>query len=138
MSITTGSRVTLEFTMSVDGQTVTQADADNPLQYTHGDNEILPGLEAELEGLSTGDSKAVTLGPDDGYGLIDEALFREVELDTIPEKYRKEGIFLQQEKDDETVQFRVRTVNSDHIVLDFNHPFAGRILQFDVTIADVE
>jgi FKBP-type peptidyl-prolyl cis-trans isomerase SlyD len=56
------------------GETLDRADAKDPFTYIHGDNQIVPGLERELEGLKQGDKKTVTVAPADGYGEIDNDL----------------------------------------------------------------
>ncbi|MCI0564096.1 MAG: FKBP-type peptidyl-prolyl cis-trans isomerase, partial [Nitrososphaera sp.] len=55
--------VKLKYTLTVDGEVVDSTDGKEPFQYTHGKEQIIPGLEKQLEGLHTGDAKDVTVNP---------------------------------------------------------------------------
>ena len=93
--ITEGSKVSLEYTLNVEGGEVVDSNSsDDPLVYTQGKEEIIPALEDELSGLAAGDEKEVTLQPDEAYGPVDPNAFQEVPLDQIPEDARKKGQLL--------------------------------------------
>ena len=107
-----------------------------PLIYTQGSGEILNALETELLGLVAGDEKLVTLAPEDAYGTIDPAAFQEVPIDQIPEEARKVDTLLNAPGYQGTI--RVAEVQEEIVILDFNHPLAGKSLTFDITIVSVE
>jgi hypothetical protein len=84
MKIGKGSVVSLEYRLHLgDGVVVDASEAGEPLVYLHGESQIVPGLERELEGLEAGASRQVTVAPADGYGLSDTraALRRHFEID---------------------------------------------------------
>ena len=138
--ITDGRRVSIEYTLTMDDGTVADSNVgDEPLVYEQGQHEILPALERALLGLAAGDTKEVTLEPDDGYGLVDEGLFETVPSHLVPESGRVVGTYLvAQAKTGERRQVRVAEVNGDEIVIDLNHPLAGQTLHFAVRILSVE
>jgi FKBP-type peptidyl-prolyl cis-trans isomerase 2 len=138
--ITDGSRVSIEYTLTIDDGTVADSNVgEDPLVYEQGQREILPALERALLGLAVGDTAKVTLGPDDGYGLVDDALFETVPASVVPENGRHVGTYLvAQAKTGERRQVRVHEVNGDEIVIDLNHPLAGQTLHFAVRILSVE
>src|SRR5436305_14814361 len=82
--ITDGLVVSLNYVLTVDGETLAQTDADDPMEYLHGAEEILPGLEAALEGKQVGDKFSVTLQPEDAYGDYDEEDVEEIDRADIP------------------------------------------------------
>src|SRR5690606_16527032 len=70
--ITDGMVVSLAYVLTVDGVEVSRTDADDPLEYLHGAENIIPGLEAALTGKQVGDKINVTLAPEDAYGDYDQ------------------------------------------------------------------
>lgn len=138
--ITEGSKVSLEYTLNIDGgETVDSNAGEEPLVYTQGNNEIIPALEEELSGLAAGDEKQVTLQPEEAYGTVDPEAFREVPLEQIPEDARSEGqLLVMQDQQGNQQQIKVSEVRDDTALLDLNHPLAGKTLEFDVKVVDVQ
>jgi FKBP-type peptidyl-prolyl cis-trans isomerase 2 len=138
--ITEGSKVSLEYSVALDGgETVDSNTENDPLVYTQGNDEIIPGLEKELTGLAAGDEKQVRLEPEDAYGAVDPEAFHEVPLDQIPENARQEGqLLVMQDDQGNKRQIKVSEIRDDTALLDLNHPLAGETLHFDVKILDVQ
>ncbi len=131
-----GRQVSMTYTLTIEGEAVQSNTAEDPLVYLQGGGLILPALEKELLGMTAGDQKTVHLDAADGYGEVDQTAFREVPLDRIPEQARQVGTMLRAEG--RAAPIRVAEINEDGAVLDFNHPLAGKNLQFDVTIVSVQ
>ncbi len=88
--------------------------------------------------MSEGESKSVVVEPAEGYGEVDAEAYVEVPLEKIPEEAREIGTRLQvQDKNGLTHHPSVKEVKDSSIVLDFNHPLAGKTLHFDVKVVDV-
>lgn len=139
MSIENGKTVSLEYTVSVDGQQVESNKGSAPLVYTHGAKQIVPGLEKELTGLDVGSSKSVTVPPEQAYGEVNDQAFVEVKKEQVPEEARQVGAQLMtKDPQGNTLHPVVSEVREESVVLDFNHPLAGKTLQFDVTVVSVE
>jgi FKBP-type peptidyl-prolyl cis-trans isomerase SlyD len=138
--ITEGSRVSIEYTLTIDDGSVADSNVgEEPLVYEQGQREILPALEHALLGLAAGDTTEVTLEPGQGYGLVDDALFETVPSRLVPENGRQVGAYLvAQAKTGERRQVRVAEVRAEEIVIDLNHPLAGQTLHFAVRIVAVE
>src|SRR5919197_6625875 len=84
-TITEGKNVSLEYTLTLDDKAVVESNVGKePLIYTHGTRQIIPGLEKALEGLAVGDTKEVTVTPADGYGEKDPNAVQEVQKKLIP------------------------------------------------------
>ena len=133
--IAAGNEVSFEYTLSVSGEVVESSEGKAPLTYTQGGGQILPALEAELAGLQAGDEKSVSLSAEDGYGEVNPEAFQEVPADRIPEDARVVGAMLQSPEYPGPI--RVAEVRDDVVVVDLNHPMAGKDLKFDITIVDV-
>jgi len=139
MTISKDKKVSIEYTLKLEDDSVVDGNVDgDPLTFVHGSGEIIPGLEKELEGMKAGESKLVTVGPEDGYGLSNPKALVEVAKDKIPEGALKVGSMLQgQSADGGSVFARVAEIKETTVILDHNHPLAGKTLHFDVKVLDV-
>lgn len=134
--ISTGKTVGFEYTLKLrDGTVVESNVGGDAFQYKHGEKQILPALEEELDGMSVDDEKTVTLQAGDAYGNVNPEAFREIPSGQIPESARTVGAQLTAEGFNGTI--RVHEVKDDTIVLDFNHPLAGQDLTFDIRIVSI-
>lgn len=105
----------------------------NPNVFEAGSGEMLPALERVLLAMGTHESRSVVLGPDEAYGPIRDDAFREFPLDAIPEAARRAGRkVVGRAPDGSEDLFDVVEVRDDAVVVDMNHPLAGRTLRFDV------
>lgn len=137
--IENGKHVAIEYSVFSDDNT--QIDTNigkDPLVFLFGSHQILPALEEALRGLEVGDSKKVTLDPDSAYGDINPQAYKKVETKLIPEDLRFEGALLvvSDEQFGEML-IRVDSLDGEQVVLDFNHPLAGKTLKFDVKVLDI-
>lgn len=132
-----GSKVSIEYTLTLDdGSKVDTNVGGDPLNYTQGEGQIIPGLEREMAGLAVGDEKAVRVAAKDGYGEADPEALREIPTDQIPEEARHVGAMLSAQGHGGPI--RVAEVRGATVVLDFNHPLAGKDLNFAVKVLGVD
>lgn len=119
------------------GNVIDQSQGE-PLAYLHGHNNIIPGLEKELEGKSAGDSLTAVIEPADAYGEYQEQAVQQVPranfqgVDNI-----QPGMQFQSEAEGQVMLVTVTDVNDDTVTVDANHPLAGKKLSFDVEIVEV-
>ncbi len=140
MKIEKGNVVGIDYSLHLgDGQVVDRSDPGDPLTYLHGEGQIVPGLESALEGLAVGDSRQVVVAPADGYGEHDPRGVQEVPRTAFPPDFKPEvGMELTaQGPQGEPVPFSIREVKLESVVIDLNHPLAGKTLHFDVTVREV-
>jgi FKBP-type peptidyl-prolyl cis-trans isomerase SlyD len=137
--IVEGSKVSLEYTLKLDdGRTVDSNVGGEPLDFEQGKHQILPALEKQLLGLGVNDTKQVTLSAEDGYGVVDPDLVREVPASQIPAEGQKPGAqLIAQDQEGKQRMVKVVDVKGDTIVLDLNHPLAGQRLHFDVKVLGI-
>jgi FKBP-type peptidyl-prolyl cis-trans isomerase SlyD len=120
------------------GTVLDSSEEGGPLSYLHGVGGLLPALEVELDGKTEGDSFAVVLAPEDGYGVRDESLRQEVarkEFADVPDL--DVGMQFRVSGDDNLPVFTVVEVGEESVTIDGNHPLADVTLHFDVTVRDV-
>jgi len=131
-----GLVVSMEYTLSVDGEVLDSSKDAGPLQFLAGYDNIVPGLEREMVGMKIGESKDVLVLPEDGYGEFDEEAFMEVPRSEFPADMElEEGLELGVSDEDGQQQLAfVESFNDETVRLDFNHPLAGAELQFNVKV----
>ena len=132
--------VSLAFTLTVDDEIVDQADEQNPFFYLHGHENVIPGLENALQGMKIGESKTFVIKPEDAYGEPDPDGIMHLSRSEFPDDLPLEpGMELEmRNEDDEIVYATVASTTNTMVKLDFNHPLAGKSLQFEVTVLDLD
>ena len=140
MTVSSGKEVSIEYSLRLEDKSVVDTNVGGePLTYTQGEQQIISGLESEVEGMAAGESKAVTVPPERGYGVVDAAAFREVDNNHVPEGARVVGAKLQgRNANGQSVYARVAQVKKDCVVLDYNHPLAGKTLYFEVKVLEIK
>ena len=111
---------------------------DTPMEYLHGHENIVPGLERALQGLEVGAAKDVSVAPADGYGEYDPTLKFEVPASKVGGQTPPVDAVLQfANQSGHRFMARVVKVEGDTITLDANHPLAGETLNFKVSITSL-
>ena len=140
IKIEDGRTVKFDYKLTIDGQVVESSEGKEPLEYEHGAGAIIPGLEKKLAGMIAGDERTVIVAAKDAYGEINEEAYREVEKSKFPADFTPEpGMIIEiRNPDGGAVPAIVWEVKENTVVLNFNHPLAGKTLQFDVKIVSVQ
>lgn len=143
MPITADTVVSFHYRLSETGGELIESSYDSePTLYLHGHNNLLPALEAALEGKDKGDTLTVSLTPEQGYGLRQEGAVQRIPIkhlhghEKLKNKIRpgmKVTVNTQQGPWDAVV-LKVGKFNVD---IDSNHPLAGRNLDFAIEVVDV-
>jgi FKBP-type peptidyl-prolyl cis-trans isomerase 2 len=128
--------IAFEFTVfDGDGEQLGSNVGENPRVFEAGANEVLPALEQELVEMEEGESRSITLSPENAYGPIQDDAFNEFPLDSIPEEARQVGRKVTgRTPDGREEDFNVVSLRGDKVVLDMNHPMAGRTLRFEIKV----
>jgi len=140
MKIANGTVVSIDYKLHLgDGKIVDESGEGEPLTYLHGEGQIVPGLERELAGLGVGDARKVVVTPADGYGEHNPGGLQQVERKAFPPDVELVvGLELSAVgPNGEVVPFVVHEVAGDKVVVDLNHPLAGKTLHFDVTVREI-
>jgi len=139
VAIHNGSQVAFDYTLIVDGKEIDSSTGRGPLKYTQGDGKIIPGLARQLEGLQVGAEKTIEVKPEEAYGEADPKAFRDVPISDLPPGKKPEaGMMLQaKDRDGRTHIVRIAQVKKDSVVVDLNHPLAGKTLLFKIKIVSV-
>ncbi len=109
---------------------------NQPITFQVGTNQVIPGFENAVLGMTVGESKTVTITPEEGYGDRLEQMVHEVPRDIIPTDAQV-GSQLVSESEQGTFNVVVKEIKDDVVVLDANHPLAGKTLVFDLELVEI-
>ncbi len=131
--------VSLDYTLRVDGVVVDTSEKSEPIQFIQGRGHIISGLESQLYGMQVGEQKQVSVSASDGYGEVDKSAFADIPRDEFPPDIPlKTGIGLQlRDQDGNVMEGYITEVGEKSVRLDFNHPLAGKDLEFSVEVVDL-
>jgi FKBP-type peptidyl-prolyl cis-trans isomerase SlyD len=131
--------VAIEYTLTIgSGEVIDKSPVGQPLGIVMGCGQIIPGLERALEGRGQGEAFAVDVSAADGYGDVDAEMVQSMPRKNFPsDADLQEGMVFQAQTPHGAVSFRVKELQGDEVVVDFNHPLAGEDLHFDVKIVEL-
>jgi len=139
VAIQNGSKVSIHYTLTVEGEVVDTSQGNPPLEYVHGQGQIIPGLEEALIGLKSGDKKNAVVAPEKGYGPRFDQAVQKIPASSFPQKDSlKVGDMVSGQVSGKPFQGKVVEVTDADVTLDMNHPLAGKELHFDVEVLSVE
>ncbi len=111
-----------------------------PLSFTVGEGQMIPGFEEAVRGMEINESKKVTIKPEDAYGDVREEMVQDIKKEQLPPDLSpKVGQQLTSElPDGQHIIVRVTDVADDHITIDANHPLAGKELNFEIKVVAID
>lgn len=139
MQVAANAVVAFDYVLTApDGKVIDSNEGAGPLAYIHGQGQIIPGLEAALEGRTTGDAFQVTVPPEKAYGVRDSALVQVVSRDMFESVNELEvGMRFRASLEDGEHVFTIVGLDDKQVTIDGNHPLAGTTLKFDVKVVEV-
>ncbi|WP_112322209.1 FKBP-type peptidyl-prolyl cis-trans isomerase [Oceanibium sediminis] len=135
-----GDKLRIHYTGKLeDGTVFDNSEGREPLEFTIGAGEIIPGLDRGVVGMEVGETREVTIPPEEAYGERDAARIQSVPLEAVPDHIPTEpGSQLSvQTPEGQTVPVIVSDKTDTHLELDANHPLAGKTLTFEVMLVEV-
>jgi len=122
-----------------DGTQFDSSEGRDPLEFALGAGAVIPGFEKAVEGMAVGESKSVTIDPDDAYGPRHDQLVQQVPNTALPEDVEPAvGMQLQgQSPEGQVMNLTVTAIEDDAITVDANHPLAGEPLTFDIELVEI-
>lgn len=122
-----------------DGEVFDSSSGSAPLEVHMGSNQVIPGFEQALEGMTANEKKTFTLQPSEAYGERQEELVQNFNLSDFPQDFSPEvgQVLILQTSEQEQFPATVKALQEDSVLLDLNHPLAGRTLTFDIEVVAV-
>ncbi len=139
MKAAKGRKVAVHYRGTLDdGQEFDSSQDREPLEFVVGSGDLIPGFEKAIVGMEPGQEKTVTLEVEDAYGPYEDELVIEGPRNSFPDGDIQVGqSFTVHLHDGEEAVCRVVRVAGDTVVLDFNHPLAGKRLTFHLHVVSV-
>jgi len=136
--VSNGKVISLEYTLKLeDGEVVDTNVGKAPLTYTQGANQIIPGVEAAVTGMEVGQAKQAVVPPTEGYGDPDPDAFHEVPKEKLPQEIRVGTQLHGKDSAGREIRPIVSEIKDETVLLDFNHPLAGKTLYFDLKVVNI-
>jgi FKBP-type peptidyl-prolyl cis-trans isomerase 2 len=135
-----GDTVKVDYTLTLeDGTVYDTSSGKEPIEFIIGENKVIPGFEDAVRGMEVGETKTVTIPPEEGYGMPSANLVQVVEKSQLPADYTPVvGQYISGQSSDGTVRsFLITAVNVTTITVDGNSPLAGKTLKFELTLVEI-
>lgn len=137
-----GDTVKVHYTGKLNDGSVfdTSRERNEPLEFTLGQGQLIPGFEKAVEGMNVGDSTTVEIPTDEAYGERRDDLELEISRDELPDHIEPEvgmQLQMQQQQNGQAIPVQITEVNDDKVKLDANHPLAGKDLTFDIELVEI-
>jgi FKBP-type peptidyl-prolyl cis-trans isomerase SlyD len=130
--------VGIDYRLTIADGTEVDSTADRgPMEYLHGHENIVPGLEKRLEGHEVGDALDVTIKPEEGYGIHDPERVIEVTPGQLGFEPEVGAVVSAKLPDGREQHLMIAEVEDEKVTLDGNHPLAGQTLRFEVSVATI-
>ncbi|PLW83636.1 peptidylprolyl isomerase [Kineobactrum sediminis] len=136
-----GDTVRIHYTGTLQDESVfDSSEGRDPLEFQLGAGQIIPGLDQAIEGMAPGEKKTVTIPAAEAYGDYQEEARQTIPREQIPAEIElEEGVMLQmQTPDGSAVPVQVAEIAEETVILDANHPLAGKDLKFEVEVVSVD
>lgn len=139
MSAAEGSKVKVHYTGTFDDGVVFDSSRErDPMEFVVGAKQVIPGFDQALLGMTIGESKKIRISEEDAYGSYNPEMSMDVGLDQFEDGLTPEvGQQFQVEMGGNQVVLMVKEVHDDKVVLDANHPMAGKTLNFDIELVEI-
>ena len=135
-----GDTVRIHYTGTLDdGTQFDSSDGRDPLEFALGGGQVIPCFDTAVDGMTVGESKSVTIQPEEAYGERHDQLVQQVPKTTLPDDMELAvGMQLQsQGPDGQVMNLVVAEVEDDSITVDANHPLAGQALTFAIELVEI-
>lgn len=135
-----GNTVKLHYVLTVEGKEVDSSRQRGPFEFVVGSGKVIEGFDRAVRGMKVGETKSFTVQPEEGYGPADPEAVQEVPVSALPQGVTPEKGMTLYGKDPEgkVVPATIKEVKEDTIVVDFNHPMAGKTLNFEIELLGIE
>lgn len=140
MALMTNKVITINYTLKdTEGNLLDSTDNGGPFSFITGNMQVLPGLEEALVSMIIGSKKNIKLAAADAYGEYDENAIQKVNRSLFPEEAELETgmTYFAHSPEGQHIQFVITKIENEDITVNFNHPLAGKNLEFDVELLDV-
>jgi FKBP-type peptidyl-prolyl cis-trans isomerase SlyD len=140
MNIVDKVYVAFDYRLTLDsGEEVDRSPENQPISFITGSRQVVPGLEKGMMGMTVGDRSKISVEPEDAYGPVNPELIGDVPRNQFPRDMElKPGMMFQSQGPNGMALANIKEIKDENtVVIDLNHPLAGKTLHFDVNVVEV-
>ena len=133
-----GSKVKVHYTGTLsDGSVFDSSEGREPLEFTIGENQVVAGFENNIKDMKLNEEKTFKIKASDAYGEKNEQLIREIPREKFPPEIEVGGRLILKSPQGQSIHAVVTEIKTDSVVIDLNHPLAGKELTFKVKVVEI-
>ncbi len=136
-----GDTVKVHYTGTLDsGDTFDSSEGKDPISFTVGSGQVIKGFDVAVIGMKKGEEKSIKIKPEDAYGQRNENYTKEVPRQgNLSNQSLKPGMMLVfGTQAGQKMAAMIKEIKQETLVLDFNHPLAGKTLNFKIKVTDIK
>ena len=140
-TVENGSTVSVHYvgTLSSGQEFDSSRNRQEPLTFQVGAGQVIPGFNDAVAGMTVGETKTVTIDPENAYGLLREEAVATINKTEFPEDFEfMEGGIVQAQNETGTFRGVINSFTDTEVTVDFNHPLAGEALTFEIELIEVQ
>jgi len=138
MAIRKNQMIKLNYELKINDEIVDSNIGTDPIEFTYGTGQLIPGLEKRIEDMNEGETKQVKVPAKEGYGEYNEELSEVAPIEAFEGINLQIGMVLEADTENgEVVKATVTEVTGEEVTVDYNHPLAGCDLDFTVTVTAI-
>ena len=131
----TGDKVKVHYTGTLsDGEVFDSSEGRQPLEFTLGENQVIPGFENAVKDMKLNEEKTFKINPKEAYGEKNEQLVVTLPRERFPPKIEVGGRLVLKGPEGQHIPAIVTEVDTDKVIIDLNHPLAGKELTFKIKV----
>ena len=133
-----GSKVKVHYTGSLnDGSVFDSSDGKEPLEFTIGEKQVIPGFENGIKEMKLNEEKTIKINAKEAYGERDERMVVSIPRDKFPPDVQAGGTLILKDPNGERMPAAVKEIKENEVLIDMNHPLAGKDLNFKVKVVAI-
>lgn len=133
-----GDKVKIHYTGTLnDGTVFDSSEGREPLEFTIGNNQVIPGFENGVREMKLNEEKTIRIRPEDAYGQKNDKLVMKMQRDKFPKDIETGGRLLLKGPNGEQIPAHISDISEDSVTIDLNHPLAGKELNFRLRLVSI-
>mgnify|MGYP001619037040 CR=1 FL=1 len=133
-----GTKVKVNYTGSLnDGSVFDSSEGKEPLEFTIGENQVIPGFENGIKEMKLNEEKTIKINAKEAYGDRDERMVVSVPRDKFPPEIEVGGTLVLKGPEGQRMPAKIKDIKENEVIIDLNHPLAGKDLNFKVNVVAV-
>ena len=130
-----GSKVKVHYTgLLNDGSVFDSSEGKEPLEFTIGENQVIPGFENGVKEMKLNEEKTIKIEAKDAYGERDERMVVSIQRDKFPPEIEVGGTLVLKGPEGQRMPAKIKDIKDNEVIIDLNHPLAGKDLNFKVKV----